>query len=116
MKGWLDSSGKAKERVYDVALSDGRKHGNARVGNTVDLKTATYQNSIGGPALATVWTDPDFDPGQSAFYYARVLEIPTPRYSLMDAVALGIDPKETGKPLTIQERVYSSAIWYAPDN
>jgi hypothetical protein len=116
VKGWLDSNGKAQERVYDVALSDGRKHGNDRVGNTVDLRTATYQNSIGDAALATVWTDPDFDPGQNAFYYARVLEIPTPRYSLMDAVALGIDPKETGKPLTIQERVYSSAIWYSPDN
>ena len=112
VKGWLDGDSNAQERVYDVALSGGHKDGSIHVGNTVDLKTATYRNSIGDTALAAVWTDPDFDPGQDAFYYARVLEIPTPRYSLMDAVALGIDPKETGKPLTIQERVYSTAIWY----
>ena len=62
--------------------------------------------------MTAVWTDPEFDAAQDAFYYARVLEIPTPRYSLMDAIALGIEPEQTGKPLTIQERVYSSAIWY----
>ncbi len=114
VKGWLDKDGKSHETVYDVALSDGRKDGSMAVGNTVDLKTASYKNSIGNTTLGAVWTDPDFDPAQNAFYYARVLEIPTPRYSLMDAVALGIDPRETNKPLTIQERVYSSAIWYTP--
>jgi hypothetical protein len=114
VKGWLDKNGESQEKVYDVALSDGRKDGSVAVGNSVDLKTATYKNSIGDTTLSAVWTDPDFDPAQNAFYYARVLEIPTPRYSLMDAVTLGIDPKETNKPLTIQERVYSSAIWYTP--
>jgi hypothetical protein len=116
VKGWLDGDGNAQEQVCDVALSGKRKDGSAPVGNTVDLKTATYSNSIGEAALAVVWSDPDFEPSQNAFYYARVLEIPTPRYSLMDAVALGIDPKDTGRPLTIQERVYSSAIWYTATN
>ncbi len=114
VKGWLDKSGESQEQVYDVALSDDRKDGSVAVGNTVDLKTASYKNSIGDTILAAVWTDPNFDPAQNAFYYARVLEIPTPRYSLMDAVALGINPEDTNKPLTIQERVYSSAIWYTP--
>jgi hypothetical protein len=84
------------------------------VGNTVNLKTATYTNTIGDAELATVWRDPSFDPGVRAFYYVRVLQIPTPRHSLYDAVALGIDPKETGHPATIQERAYSSPIWYTP--
>jgi hypothetical protein len=117
-KGWLDKNGNPQEKVYNVALSDGRKVGEdgkvKPVGNTVNLKTAMYTNTIGDAELATVWRDPSFDPGVRAFYYVRVLQIPTPRHSLYDAVALGIDPKETGHPPTIQERAYSSPIWYTP--
>jgi len=112
VKGWLDSHGKSQEKVFDVALSDGRKDGSIPVGNTVNEKTGAYTNDIGAAQLTTLWSDPEFNEKQSAFYYVRVLEIPTPRYSLYDAIALGIDPKETGKPAVIQERVYSSAIWY----
>ena len=83
------------------------------MGNTVDLKTARWSNSIGDPQLATVWTDPEFDPNVSAFYYVRVLQIPTPRHSLYDAVALDI-PHPEGHPPTIQERAYTSPIWYTP--
>jgi len=114
IKGWVNAAGESAEKVYDVALSDGRSTGSESVGNTVDLKTGQYTNTIGDVQLATVWTDPDFNPKQSAFYYARVLQIPTPRYSLLDAIALGIDPEETNRPATIQERVYSSPIWYTP--
>jgi hypothetical protein len=84
------------------------------VGNTVDPQTATWQNSIGAAQLATVWKDPEFDAAQTAFYYVRVLEIPTPRHQVYDAVALNMDPKETAQPLTIQERAWSSPIWYSP--
>ncbi|MBC2838857.1 DUF3604 domain-containing protein [Robiginitalea sp. SC105] len=115
VKGWLEPDGETMERVYDVALSDGRTHGSVAVGNTVDLATGQYTNTIGDPELRVVWTDPDFDPSKSAFYYVRVLEIPTPRYSLLDAIELGIPVEETGHPATIQERVYSSPIWYNPD-
>ncbi len=73
-----------------------------------------YTNTIGAAQLSTVWTDPDFKPDQLAFYYVRVLEIPTPRHTLFDAIALHIDPKDTGEPATIQERAYSSPIWYTP--
>jgi hypothetical protein len=83
-------------------------------GNTVDLETATYENSIGAPELATVWEDPDFNPDESAFYYVRVLEIPTPRHSTYDAVAIGVDPTGYDRDPTIQERAYSSPIWYTP--
>lgn len=118
VKGWLDADGVKQERVYDVAWSGDRKLAAdgalPPVGNTVDPATATYSNDIGAAQLATVWTDPDFDPDQRAFYYVRVLEIPTPRQSLYDAVALKIDPAETGQPLSIQERAYSSPIWYTP--
>lgn len=119
VKGWVDAMGQSRERVYDVAVSDGRNiDNNGRcetvVGNTVDLATATYENSIGADSLAAAWKDPDFDPEQRAFYYVRALEIPTPRYSLYDSIALGIDVKETNRPATIQERVYSSPIWYTP--
>jgi hypothetical protein len=106
------------EKVYDVAWSDGRKRGAGGkvppVGNTVDLSTGGYTNSIGDTQLAAVWTDPDFNRKQSAFYYARVIQIPTPRHTLFDALALGIDVAETGNPATIQERAYSSPIWYSP--
>jgi hypothetical protein len=115
VKGWLDTKGKAHEKVFDVALADDRKpdaDGKVPpVGNTVDLKTATYTNAIGDPELSIVWSDPEFDPSQPAFYYARVLEIPTPRWTTYDAVSLGIEPPE---PATIQERAWTSPIWYAP--
>ncbi len=118
IKGWVDARGETHEQVYDVVWSGNRKpdakgHLPA-VGNTVDVKTATYTNTIGATQLAAVWQDPDFDPKQRAFYYVRVLEIPTPRHSLYDAVALNIDPATTNAPLTIQERAWSSPIWYTP--
>jgi hypothetical protein len=118
IKGWVDVSGTRHEKVYDIVWSGNRKIDSQgklpAVGNTVDVKTARYTNSIGAAQLATVWTDPEFDPRQRAFYYARVLEIPTPRHSLYDAVALGIDPTTTNAPLTLQERAWSSPIWYTP--
>jgi hypothetical protein len=118
VKGWLDAEGGQHESIHDVAWSGDRKIDAQTgklppVGNTVDAKTATYANDIGAPELAAVWSDPYFDPSQSAFYYVRVLEIPTPRWSTRDAVALGVDvPK--GLPTSIQERAWSSPIWYAP--
>ncbi len=118
VKGWVDDEGMPQEKVYDVALSDDRQAGAdgkvPPVGNTVDLATASWTNDIGDPELATVWTDPDFDGSKRAVYYVRVLQIPTPRSTLYDAIALGIDVKETGNPATIQERAYSSPIWYTP--
>jgi hypothetical protein len=118
VKGWEDKKGELHEKVYNVALSDGRKERFWRkvkpVGNTVDLKTATYTNTIGDAQLVSVWTDPDFDPDVHAFYYVRVLQIPTPRHTLYDAVALRKDPPE-GYPATIQERAYTSPIWYTPN-
>jgi Protein of unknown function (DUF3604) len=117
VKGWLDASGKQREKVYDVAWSGDRKIGaNGKlpaVGNTVDLKTATTTDAIGAAQLATGWTDPDFKPGERAFYYARVLEIPTPRWNTHDAVRLNMAPL-TKVPATIQERAWSSPIWYSP--
>ena len=115
VKGWLDDKGSSQEKVFDVALSDGRTDGSVLVGNTVNETTGEYTNDIGDVELRSVWTDPEFDSTQNAFYYVRVLEIPTPRYSLYDAIALGIDPKETGHPAAIQERAYSSAIWYSSE-
>ncbi|WP_462157303.1 DUF3604 domain-containing protein [Pseudoalteromonas sp. GB56] len=112
IKGWLDDEGVSQEKIYDVALSDGRTDGSVKVGNTVDVKTGKYTNTIGAPELTVFWSDPDFKSEQNAFYYVRALEIPTPRYSLYDAIELGIDVEETGHPATIQERVYSSPIWY----
>jgi hypothetical protein len=121
VKGWLDKSGETHEKVYDVAWSGDRKmDSNGKVppvGNTVDLTTAKYSNTIGAPELAVVWQDPEFDAGQRAFYYVRVLEIPTPRQQVYDAVALGLTPEEIRQikePPTIQERAYSSPIWYTP--
>lgn len=116
IKGWSEQ-GRGYEKIYDVALSDNRQAGAdgtiPPVGNTVDVKQATYTNSIGDATLATVWEDPDFDPKTPAFYYARVLEIPTPRWTTYDAVALGLAPPD-GVPASIQERAYTSPIWYLP--
>jgi hypothetical protein len=118
VKGWVDAEGKAQERVYDVAVSGDRKPDESGrippVGNTVDLQTDSYDNSIGAASFVGFWKDPDFDPAQRAFYYLRVLQIPTPRHTLSDALVLGLDPAETGYPATIQERAYSSPIWYTP--
>lgn len=118
IKGWLDSDGETHERIYDVAVSDGRQigaDGRARtpVGNTVDIATATFTNTIGDPLFAAHWTDPDFDPSQPAFYYVRVLEIPTPRWTTYDAVFFKIDLPDN-VPATIQDRAYTSPIWYTP--
>ncbi|MCV6624699.1 MAG: DUF3604 domain-containing protein [Cellvibrionaceae bacterium] len=117
VKGYLDAEGKPREQVYNLAVSNERKldkKGNTRpVANTVDLKRGTYTNNVGADEFSLVWKDPDFDPSQRAFYYVRVLEIPTPRYSLLDALALNKAHPEQHPP-TIQERAYSSAIWYTP--
>jgi hypothetical protein len=117
VKGWLDSRGNTHEKVYDVAWSDSRQpDANGKVpavGNTVDIAAATWTNTIGASELATVWTDPDFDPGLSAFYYARVLEIPTPRWVVYDAFRFGVDLPE-GAETIHQERAYTSPIWYTP--
>jgi len=117
IKGWLDAAGNSREKVFDVAwsgerlpLADGSL---PPVGNTVDEPGASYANSIGAAQLATVWEDPEFDPDQSAFYYVRVLQIPTPRHSTYDAAALKIPPPEP-YPAAIQERAYTSPIWYVP--
>ena len=117
VKGWLDAEGATQEKVYDVAWSGDRVAGAdgklPAVGNTVDVAKAFWTNTIGAPELGKHWTDPDFDPAQKAFYYARVLEIPTPRWTTYDAFRFGIDLPE-GTPTSIQERAYTSAIWYNP--
>ena len=118
IKGWLDDDGELHERIYDVAVSGGRETGSdgrARepVGNTVDIATATYTNTIGDPVLTAHWQDPDFDSEESAFYYVRVLEIPTPRWTTYDAAFFGIDLPDR-VPATIQDRAYTSPIWYTP--
>jgi hypothetical protein len=141
IKGWY-KNGYPWEKIYDVAWSDGRKLAGPKgksvrmvttdghrvwfsehkippgklppVGNTVDVKNASYTNTIGDNELSAVWTDPDFDPTQHAVYYVRVLEIPTPRWSTYDAKALGIDPLGN-VPATLQERAWASPIWYTPD-
>jgi hypothetical protein len=118
VKGWLDSAGKTHEKVYNVAWSGNRKAGKdgkiPAVGNTVDIRNATWYNTIGASELGTVWSDPDFDPGEKAFYYARILEIPTPRWIVYDAFRYGIDiPK--GAETTGQERAYTSPVWYTPN-
>ena len=117
VKGWLDANGETQEKVYDVVWSDDRKVGaNGKlpaVGNTVDVTNATWANTIGAPELIAVWEDPNFDPKERAFYYARVIEIPTPRWTLYDAVRLGAElPGDA--PRSTQERAYTSPIWYAP--
>ncbi len=119
IKGWMDAKGELQERVYDVAVSGNRKigsDGRARtpVGNTVDVKNATWTNTIGAPELIVVWKDPDFDPALRAFYYARVMEIPTPRWTAYDAKYFEIKlPKDAA--MSLQERAYTSPIWYTPN-
>jgi hypothetical protein len=117
IKGWVDSKGQQHEQVYNVAWSDARELGAdgklPAVGNTVNLETGAYTNSIGSTQFTTVWTDPDFYVEQRAFYYVRVLQIPTPRHSLYDAIALQSEVPAEG-PATIQERAYTSPIWYTP--
>ncbi|MFT4518458.1 MAG: hypothetical protein ACI9JM_000839 [Halioglobus sp.] len=118
VKGWMDKKGELHERVYDIAVSDGRKIGRdgvckKAVGNTVDLETATWSNSIGAAQLETVWTDPNFDAKESSFYYVRVLEIPTPRWLVYDKVRMGTELPEDAE-LIGQERAYTSPIWYSP--
>jgi len=117
VKGWTDKEGKLHEKVYDVSWAGDRSIASngklPAVGNTVDLKTATYTNTIGSGSLNTVWTDPDFDSNDRAFYYVRVLEIPTPRWTAFDEVRFGIKmDKEVTRML--QERAYTSPIWYTP--
>ena len=118
VKGWVDAGGKTHEKIYDVTVSGDRKIGadgrcKTPVGNTVDIPNATWTNTIGSPELITVWKDPDFDPKQHAVYYARVIEIPTPRWTCYDAKFYGVKmDKEV--PMTTQERAYTSPIWYTP--
>ncbi len=118
IKGWRDATGALFEKVHDVALSDDRemdRQGNvAPLGNTVNLTDPSYNNSIGDPELAVVWTDPDFEPDEAAFYYVRVLEIPTPRWTAYDAVHYGLKDLPKAIPMVTQERAYSSPIWYTP--
>ena len=117
IKGWLDASGKMQERIYNVALSDGRKPGPdgkvKPVGNTVNVADASYTNSIGAPFLAAYWKDPSFNPKERAFYYVRVIEIPTPRWIAYDAKFYQIKMPANVKMFS-QERAYTSPIWYTP--
>ena len=116
IKGWLGKAGKTQEQIYDVVWSGDRKagsDGNSMVGNTVDVPNATWTNTIGAGELITVWKDPDFDPALRAFYYVRVIEIPTPRWTAYDAKYFGVKmPPEV--PMTTTERAYTSPIWYTP--
>jgi len=120
VKGWHDKRGELHEKIYNVALSDGRKEnrkGKVKpVGTTVNIKDASYTNSIGDPELAVVWTDPDFDKDELAFYYVRVLEIPTPRWTAYDAKYFGIKDIPDEVPMVTQERAYTSPIWYTPSD
>ncbi len=118
VKGWLDANGAPHEKVFDVVWGDADRRAIRRgkltpVGNTVDLATATWRNSIGDPELYAVWIDPEWDRSQRAFYYARVIEIPTPRWTLYDAVRFGVK-MSPDVPMTHQERAWTSPIWYTP--
>ena len=119
IKGWLDAKGEVQEKVYDVVWGDADKRKPGvdgklpPVGNTVDVDNAIWTNTIGDPELIAVWKDPDFDAQQRAFYYARVLEIPTPRWTAYDAKRFGVKPLP-GTTMALQERAYTSPIWYTP--
>jgi hypothetical protein len=119
VKGWLDANGELHEKVHDVVWSDDRKPGAdgklPSVGSTVDAANATWTNTIGATELIAVWTDPDFDASQRAFYYARVIEIPTPRWTAYDAERFGVIPLP-GTRMTVTERAYTAPIWYTPTN
>lgn len=120
VKGWLDAAGELHEQVYDIAWGDADERsigedGNLTpVGNTVDPEAATYENDIGDPELRTVWTDPDFDPAERAFYHVRVLEIPTPRWPAFDRLRYGAELTDDIE-LVAQERAYGSPVWYSPE-
>jgi hypothetical protein len=119
VKGWLDDDGNTQEKVYNVVWGDSERRSLDAdgklppVGNTVDVENATWTNTIGDPELITVWTDPDFDPGQRAFYYARVMEIPTPRWTAYDAKRFNVEMTDNVL-MYLQERAYTSPIWYTP--
>jgi hypothetical protein len=118
VKGWLDGKGEVQEQVYDVVWSGDRKPDPKTgklpsVGSTVNVEEATWTNTIGAPELITVWKDPKFDPAQRAFYYVRVLEIPTPCWTTYDAKIFGVK-LPTDVPASIQERAYTTSIWYTP--
>ncbi len=117
VKGWMDRKGKTHEKVYDVVWSGDRKQGTdgkvPPVGNTVDVRNATWVNTIGTPELIGVWVDPDFDADETAFYYARVIEIPTPRWTAYEAKRFDVEMSED-VPMITQERGYTSPIWYSP--
>jgi hypothetical protein len=119
VKGWVDADGETQERVHDVVCAGDREPDAdgklPPVGDTVDVATATFANTIGAPELITVWTDPDFDPARRAFYYARVIEIPTPRWTAYEAVWFGVETSED-VPMMTQERTYTSPIWYTPQD
>jgi hypothetical protein len=116
IKGWLDAKGNTHEKIWDVACG-GRKVVNGAcdgdVGNTVDVADASYTNTIGSALLGAHWSDPEFDPAQKAFYYVRVLEIPTPRWTAYDAKFFGVEMPE-GTTMQLQDRAYTSPIWYTP--
>ncbi len=118
IKGWLDGDGKLQERIYDIAVSDGRTIGDdgrahESVGSTVDIANASYTNTIGEAMLMGYWVDPDFEPNERAFYYVRVIEIPTPRWTAYDAKRFGITMPEEVR-MTVTDRAYTSPVWYTP--
>jgi hypothetical protein len=116
IKGWLNADGTTSEQIVDIACADRALIGSGcdgAVGNTVKADEATYTNDIGAPILAGYWEDPEFDAAQQAYYYARALEIPTPRWTTYDRKFFGVELPE-GAPVSIQERAYTSPIWYSP--
>ena len=120
MKGWLQPDGTTAEKVFDVVWSGDRSPGTKgkvpSVGNSVNVEDGTWDNSIGSAELKAVWTDPEFDPGLEAFYYVRVIEIPTPSWVAYDIKTLGTELPEgaTDDVLSVQDRAYTSPIWYTP--
>jgi hypothetical protein len=120
IKGWVDKAGQPRETIYDVAWGDAERRKPGRngklppVGDTVDVASATWTNSIGDPEITGTWQDPDFDPSLRAFYYVRVIEIPTPRWTAYDAARFGTK-MPPGVPMKHQERAWTSPIWYTPN-